>query len=45
MDLGSASAGASTTIDGPSVSTAAPVIGEATLSSAVDFALELDGSL
>jgi len=45
VDLGSASAGASTTIDGPSVSTAAPVIGEATLSSAVDFALELDGSL
>ncbi|MDB4651090.1 hypothetical protein OAE26_00725, partial [Synechococcus sp. AH-551-E05] len=45
VDLGRAAAGASTTVDGPSVSTAAPVIGEAKLSSAVDFALELDGSL
>ena len=45
VDLGSASAGASTTVDGPSVSTAAPVIGEATLSSAVDFQLDLEGSL
>ena len=45
VDLGSASAGASTTVDGPSVSTAAPVIGEATLSSAIDFDLDLEGSL
>ena len=44
-DLGSASDGASFTIDGPSVSTEAPIIMEATLSSALEFDFEIDATL
>ncbi|MEB3253631.1 MAG: hypothetical protein VKI93_02855 [Synechococcus sp.] len=44
-DLGSASDGASFTIDGPSVSTEAPIIMEATLSSALDFDFSVDATL
>ena len=44
-DLGSVSDGSSFTIDGPSVSAEAPIIMEATLSSALDFDFSVDATL
>lgn len=45
VDLGRASARAATTVDEPSASTAASVIGQPTLNFVIDFKLDLEGSI